>query len=140
MVNLHIVGSLFTLFSGEEDVKRYMPLLSSAMEEINARLRIDVNTADMRLYYLAAAVANLRYTQITAARDKALATYAGTIARQSDASQQLRFAENLVSTYEGLCSELLKDKKQFFFWGVGRSFDANDCGEGDGDVEEGWYQ
>lgn len=116
-MKMEMVCSLFTLFSGESDVNRFMPLLMTAMAEIRSRLRFEANTADVRLCYLTAAVANLRYTQIFGARDKALATYAGTIARQSDATQQLQFAERLVSSYEGLCADLLDDRK-FVFSGV----------------------
>lgn len=116
-MNMQMVCSLFTLFSGETNVNRFMPILMTAIAEIRAQLREDADGTEVRLCYLSAAVANLRYTQMFGARDKALATYAGTIARQSDASQQLLFAEHLVSSYRGLCADLLRDDA-FVFYGV----------------------
>lgn len=116
-MNLQMVSSLFTLFSGETEVDRFMALLMAAVSEVRAHLLPEADGSEARLCYLAAAVANLRYTQLFGARDKALATYAGTIARQSNEEHQLRFAERLVSSYRALCSDLLRDEA-FLFWGV----------------------
>ncbi len=116
-MNMEMIVSLFRLFSGEQDTELHMPLLVTAVHEVTARLRTEADTSEARLCYLAAAVANLRYTQMYGARDRALATYAGTIARQSDASQQLDFAVQLVRSYYGLCSDLLRDDA-FVFAGV----------------------
>lgn len=116
-MNMQMIGSLFTLFSGEDDVQRYMPLLMTAVHEVTGKLRSDADVTEVRLCYLAAAIANLRYTQMHGAREKALATYAGTIARQSDAEQQVCFAGRLVHSYRALCSDLLRDE-DFVFVGV----------------------
>lgn len=116
-MNLQMIGSLFTLFSGEEDLKKHLPLLMTAVHEVTAQLRTEADGAEVRLCYLAAAIANLRYTQMYGAREKALATYAGTIARQSDGEQQMRFALHLVKSYRSLCSDLLRDE-EFVFVGV----------------------
>ncbi|MBE6851525.1 MAG: hypothetical protein E7504_07345 [Ruminococcus sp.] len=116
-MNMQMIGSLFTLFSGESDIQLHMPLLMTAMHEVTAKLRSGADSGEVRLCYLAAAIANLRYTQMYGARDKALATYAGTIARQSDGEQQMRFALRLVHSYRALCSDLLRDE-DFVFVGV----------------------
>ena len=116
-MNMQMISSLFTLFSGEQDVQLHMPLLMTAVHEVKARLRSEAAASEMRLCYLAAAIANLRYTQMYGARDRALATYAGTIARQSDGEHQLRFAMQLVRSYQALCSDLLCDES-FVFVGV----------------------
>ncbi len=117
-MNMTMIGSLFTLFSGEEDHETYLPLLVTAVHEVRRKLRNDADADEVRLCYLCAAIANLRYTQMYGAREKALATYAGTIARQSDSEQQLRFAMQLVSSYRALCSDLLCDDEAFVFTGV----------------------
>lgn len=117
-MNLQMILPLFALFSGEEEAQTFMPLLVTAGEEVRRQLREGADSSDVRLCYLTAAVANLRYTQMYGARDKALATYAGTIARQSDASQQLVFAQQLVRSYRGLCADLLCDR-DFVFFGMG---------------------
>jgi hypothetical protein len=116
-MNMEMIVSLFSLFSGEQDVQLHMPLLMTAIHEVTAKLRSREDISEVRLCYLAAAIANLRYTQMYGARDKALATYAGTIARQSDGTHQLRFAMQLVRSYQGLCSDLLRDD-QFIFCAV----------------------
>lgn len=116
-MNMQMTASLFTLFAGEEDIQKFMPLLMTASQEVKAALAEGSCESDVRLCYLVAAVANLRYIQIYGAREKALATYAGTIARQSDAEQQLRFAQHLVNSYKALCADLLKEQN-FFFSGV----------------------
>lgn len=116
-MNLQMIGSLFTLFSGEEDQNKYLPLLMTAVHEVRAQLVPDADGSEVRLCYLAAAIANLRFTQMYGAREKALATYAGTIARQSDGAQQLRFAMHLVQSYRALCRDLLRDE-EFVFVGV----------------------
>ncbi len=116
-MNMQMIGSLFSLFSGEDDLHRHMPLLMTAIHEVTAKLRAEADHGEVRLCYLAAAIANLRYTQMYGAREKALATYAGTIARQSDAEHQLRFALQLVRSYHALCCDLLRDE-DFVFAGV----------------------
>lgn len=122
-MNMQMISSLFSLFSGEQDTSAYLPLLTAAVEEVRQELRGDADSTQVRLCYLAAAVANLRYTQMYGAREKALATYAGTIARQSDAAQQLRFAKQLVYSYKGLCADLLCDR-DFVFSGIRGERDA----------------
>ncbi len=117
-MNYALLCSLFVLFSGEQDVDYHAALLEAAMYEVRAQLREDADETQARLCYLCAAIANLRYTELYGARDRALVTYAGTVARQPDGEQQLRFARNLVSSYRALCSDLLCDAGSFVFTGV----------------------
>lgn len=114
-MEMQMIFSLFRLFSGEEDTEHYLPLLMSAIQEVKANLKEESDITEVRLCYLVSAIANLRYTQMHGAKEKALATYAGTIARTSNAEQQLLFAEHLVDSYRELCSDLLKERKFFFF-------------------------
>ena len=106
-MDMERVCDLFTLFSGETDTETFRPVIDAAAMEVRQILREDADETDVRLTYLAAAIANLRYTEIYGAREKALATFAGTIARQSDSAQQLLFAKQLVYSYEGLCASLV---------------------------------
>lgn len=112
-MDMQMTASLFTLFSGEKDTHEYLPLLISASYEVKSVLCDSADESDIRLCYLVAAIANLRYTQIYGAREKALATYAGTIARESDAEHQIRFAEQLVNSYRSLCHDLLVETQVF---------------------------
>ncbi|MDE5754172.1 MAG: hypothetical protein K2H89_06510 [Oscillospiraceae bacterium] len=114
-MNMQVITSLFSLFSGENDTDHFLPILTTACEEVTSILRESADTSETRLCYLVAAVANLRYTEIYGARENALATYAGTIARESDATHQLHFAQQLVKSYQGLCRDLIRDSGAFLF-------------------------
>ena len=101
------IARLFGLFAGDDTLgETYGAVLETAV--------LEVEQADARLNWLAAAVGFLRYTQITAARDRAACTFAGTVAQNTDGSQKLRFAELLVQAYENLCHALLEEKSFLF--------------------------
>ncbi len=117
-MNAEIIHSLFTLFSGEEDSHAFAPLITASIQEVQQQLRNDADETDVRLCYLVASVANVRYVQVCGARDYPFATFAGNIARVGDGSQKLAFAERLVQNYQKLCADLLKDS-DFVFFGVG---------------------
>lgn len=77
---------LFGLFAGEDVLaETYESILTMAAEEVRQQLLPGADEMDARLCYLAAAVAFLRYTEITAARDRATCTFAGTVAQNTDA-------------------------------------------------------
>ena len=116
-MDMQMIYSLFKLFSGEEDSQKYMPILTAAVQEVKASLLDEDSVQEVRLCYLAAAVANLSYTQMFGAQQKALATYAGNISKESDLTHQIRFAEQLVHSYKSLCADLLQEQN-FFFAGV----------------------
>ncbi|HAJ96622.1 MAG TPA: hypothetical protein DCO72_02650 [Ruminococcus sp.] len=117
-MRLETVHCLFTLFSGEEDSHAFAPLISSAVQEVTQQLRSDADSSDVRLCYLAAAIANVRYAQITSSKNYPLATFAGNVARASDGEQRFSFAERLVKDYQWLCGDLLKNR-DFAFLSVG---------------------
>lgn len=105
------IALLFGLFAGENVLaETYEPILDMAVQEVTQMLLPDAEETDARLSYLAAAVAFLRYTEVTAARDRAACTFAGTIAQNTDAAQKLAFAQELVQAYRGLCRSLLQDE------------------------------
>lgn len=108
-MNINSIISLFTLFSGEPEAKSYIPLINSAITEVKNRLKADVNLEDERLSFLCAAIANLRYTQILAARDRLRYTFAGTVAQMSNGAQQLDFANSLVREYWASIKDLIND-------------------------------
>ena len=122
-MDMERVAALFTLFSGETDVETYQPVIDASAREVRQMLRKDADETDVRLTYLAAAIANQHYTELCGAREKALATFAGTIARQNDASQQLYFAKQLVYSYQTLCASLVVTP-EFQFRTIGGCADA----------------
>lgn len=109
------IRSLFLLFAGEEELPdAVQPVLDEAVLEVQQALKDGADEDDARLNWLAAAVAFLRYTEITAARDQAACTFAGTIAQNTDAAQKLEFAGLLVQAYRRLCRSLLEDETFLF--------------------------
>lgn len=109
------VSLLFGLFAGPEVVpEEYAGVVEMAMQEVTDRLRDGVYAESPRLNYFAAAIANLRYAEITCARDKAAYTYAGGVAQNTNSRQKLESARTLVRAYQGLCRELLKDETFYF--------------------------
>ncbi|MDE5884812.1 MAG: hypothetical protein K2H29_07050 [Oscillospiraceae bacterium] len=111
--NLHIITSLFSFFTGEADPDQFLPLLTASIQEVRSVLLENADESDTRLCYLVASVANLRYTEIHGARENCLATYAGTISRESDSAQRMRFAQQLVRSYQTLCRDLIQNADAF---------------------------
>ncbi len=104
------IARLFGIFAGDDTIyETYKAVLETAALEVEQALKPGADAADARLNWLAAAVGFLRYTQITAARDRAACTFAGTVAQNTDGSQKLRFAALLVQAYEKLCHGLLEE-------------------------------
>ena len=105
------IRSLFLLFAGEEELPdAVQPVLDEAVLEVQQALKDGADEDDARLNWLAF----LRYTEITAARDRAACTFAGTIAQNTDAAQKLEFAGLLVQAYHRLCRSLLEDETFLF--------------------------
>ena len=110
-MNQEQIALLFGLFAGEDVLaETYAAVLEMAAQEVRQSLAEGADETDARLCYLAAAVGFLRYTEITAARDRAACTIAGTVAQNTDASQKLAFAKTLVQAYRCLCRSLLVDE------------------------------
>ncbi|MEE5991820.1 MAG: hypothetical protein V3G42_01120 [Oscillospiraceae bacterium] len=124
-MNLAMIHSLFTLFSNEEDSHAFAPLINASVIEVQRQLRDGADVSDVRLCYLVASIAYLRYTQINGAKDYPLATFAGNISRVADGSQKLSFAERLVKDYQRLCGDLLKNQDSIFFAVGGDSCEYN---------------
>ncbi len=106
---------LFQLFLGDGvSPEAYQPILDAAILEVRQLLISDADAEDARLCYLEAALAFLRYTEITAARDRVACTLAGTVAQNTDSSQKMALAKELVYAYRGLCCSLLTDDIYLF--------------------------
>lgn len=116
-MDMQMIGGLFTLFSGETDVSGYLPLLRLAAAEVRRALREDADETDVRLCYLAAAVANLRYQEIWGTREGVTAVYAGNLPAAPDGVKD-SMAQRLVAAYRAVCKELLRDET-FVFLGIG---------------------
>lgn len=117
MIDTTKCANLFCLFAMRSSVGEYQPLLDAAIAECNRMLRDGADASDVRLCYFCAALANLRYVQMMAARGTLSHTYAGTVAKSHDATVPCGFAERLVHEYQAAAADLLKDRR-FLFTGI----------------------
>ncbi|MBR4626857.1 MAG: hypothetical protein IKO47_04030 [Ruminococcus sp.] len=111
-MNIESVKSLFELFSGEE-AEEYAPFVSLAVRETERMLLPDADTSDIRLDFLAAAIANYRFCRMKASRDRTKATYAGKMLAAGEGSPVGQAAE-LLREYTQLCSDLIKPQTFVF--------------------------
>ena len=109
------VKSLFELFSGEESAN-FMPFITLAVAETENMLSPAADANDVRLGFLAAAMANYRLRQAEASRDLTTATYAGKMLKAGETSP-LSGAAALLRDYLQLCDDIIK-RKTFVFSGV----------------------
>ena len=109
-MNTALAMRLFVLFAGLSDGTEYQALLDAAAEEVSGELLPEADANDRRLSYYCAAIAHLRYVQMLAARSELSHTYAGTVAKQKDATVPCGFAERLVCQYRNAAADLLKDR------------------------------
>ena len=111
-MNIESVKTLFTLFSGEE-AEKYSPIIALAMSEVEKMLLPDIDTTDIRLDFLCAAMANHRLQQINSARDRTQVTFAGKMTAGKQESV-LAYSEKLLRDYLRLCDGLIRSKTFVF--------------------------
>lgn len=116
-MNISQITSLFILFSGETNINKYQPLIDSAIVQVSRQIRDGVSSADIRLDYLCAAIANYRYSQLTCVKNKVAYTYAGTADEKGNSQLEYDLARELMNEYYKAASELLYDD-DFVFSGV----------------------
>lgn len=110
------VKSLFKMFSGEDDVEEYGPLIELALTETEKLLLPQADRSDIRLSFLCAAMANHRLCQIRAARDRTQAAYGGSMLTDSR-ERIVAHSEKLLRDYLELCSDIISPQ-MFTFAGI----------------------
>lgn len=118
-MDIDMIKALFSMYSGEENVLPWLPLILMSVHEVEGLLKKDADKRDPRISALGAAHANVRYVQSTAARDKLSHTHAGTAAKNGNGAEKLDFACKLYSQIRDGCAELLADR-EFSFASVGK--------------------
>lgn len=113
-MNISQITSLFTLFSGEANINKYMPLIDSAVKQVSRKLKDEETAGDIRLDYLCAAIANYRYSQITCVKDRIAYTYGGTADCKGNAQMEYDLAKALMDEYYKAASDLLYDDEFIF--------------------------
>jgi hypothetical protein len=105
------------MFSGVKDVSEYQELVQSAMSDVKSMLVSESNSDDVRLNFVCGSLANWKYQQFMASRDRLTYTYAGTVSQKHDGVDQLKDAEKMFYHYLESVSDIIKDK-HFFFKGI----------------------
>ena len=109
-MNIESVKSLFELFSGEPQ-ENYLPLAELAVAEVEKMLIPDADSSDVRLNFLAAAIANYRLSQIKNSQDRTKVTCAG---KMLDPAAAKTYAAGLLRDYLQLCSPLIRPRTFIF--------------------------
>ena len=122
MILTEDVTELFSIYSGVTEPLPYMPLILSAVNEIECRLKNEEFSSDKRIVACCAALANLRYCEATAARDGLSHTYAGNVAQNHNASEKISLALALWKASESACHSLLTDE-DFTFIAAGENYE-----------------
>lgn len=112
-MNIESVKSLFLLFSGEPETAPYEPVIELAVSETERMLLPGKDCGDMRLNFLAAAIANDSVQRIKASRDRTRVTYAGKMV-SSQPSAMTEYSQRLVRDYLQLCEDIIKPRAFVF--------------------------
>ena len=113
-MNNDTINELFKLFSGVSSTTEYDKIVQSAIDEVTKMLIDSSNTTDERLNYVCGALANLRYQQFIASRDRLNYTYAGTVAQKHDGKDQLTDAYNMFYSYLATVKDIIQDDRFYF--------------------------
>lgn len=117
-MNIENVKRLFTMFSGKEADEVLMPFINLALSEVGGMLK-NPSAEDMKLDFLTAAVANLRYQQSESAKIQTESFYEGSLTVQDkNKIIALSFASRMAEDYLNLCHNLVNGST-FVFMGVG---------------------
>lgn len=108
-MTMELIRSLFRMMTQLDEIAPYDILTESAAAEVQSLLRTPEDATAIRVHFLAAAMANLYYWEIMAARQEVTVTYAGTVAQQKTAVDALQAAQRLVEYYRAACQPWLRD-------------------------------
>ena len=112
-INVMNVKSIFSLFSGELPNSEWLAVITAACREVDDMLLPDTDDTDVRLEFLAAAVANCRAQSIRLSSGKSGYEYAGSVSTSGKSTAQ-DFAATLLRDYMELCRDLIKPKNFVF--------------------------
>ncbi|MBQ7131295.1 MAG: hypothetical protein IJO29_01875 [Oscillospiraceae bacterium] len=114
MISTDNVKAAFSVLSNESNTTLYLPLILGAINEVDSKLKADCDKTQQRVINLCAALANLRYIQSTAARDKLTHSYAGKITQTRNASEKLELALSMFCGMLKNCEDILEDRNFYF--------------------------
>lgn len=109
-MDIERIKSIFSLFTGQDDYERYLPIINFATVQVKNMLNSTADIYDIRLDMLAAAVANYRYVQIVASRMENISAYNGKMLVPDSNSNAVKYAERIVRDYMDICADMLKEQ------------------------------
>ena len=112
-MNIERITPLFTLFTGQNDYDKYLPLISISITQVNNMLLENADQNDSRLDMLTASIANYRYVQLLASRMESISAYNGKMLMPEKNSGALKYAERIMNDYMNLCSDLIGQNTVF---------------------------
>lgn len=113
-MNNDTINNLFKLFSGVSDVTEYSYIIQSAINDVTQMLIDSSKSNDERLNYVCGSLANLKYQQFMASRDRLNYTYAGTVSQKHDGKDQLADAYNMFYGYLTTVKDIVFDERFYF--------------------------
>lgn len=105
-MNTETIKQIFTMLSGEP-ADGLSPLFQISAYQVGKMLRADADQTDIRVNYLCAAMANYRFQQMKASRDRTEVTYAGKML-DGGRNRALEYAERLLRDYIQLSEDILQ--------------------------------
>lgn len=116
-MDIERVKSLFTLFTGQNDYEKYLPVINISVLQVKNMLLKNADSDDSRLDILAASIANYRYVQILASRMESISAYNGKMLMSDKNSGALKYAGQLMLEYMEICSDLIGESPVFISTG-----------------------
>ncbi len=114
-MNTEKITSLFLLFSGEESAEEFEPIIDLAVRLTEKMLNSEADKSDVRVDFLAAALANYHVQQLKSAHDRTTAAFTGKMLTNGENS--VGYAQKLLRDHMQLCSDIIKPKS-FIFAGI----------------------
>lgn len=114
LLNTQTINELFELFSGVDDATEYAYIVESAINDVTQMLISSSESTDDRLNYVCGSLANLKYQQFMASRDRLNYTYAGTVSQKHDGKDQLADAYSMFYSYLATVKDIIKDDNFYF--------------------------
>lgn len=120
-MNITEVMPIFKLFSGVQNIVDYMDLMMNSIDMVYGMLKEDADLTNSHLPYLAASIANYRYTQTlryytgssTETSSSTQYTPAGTVISQKitekDIKERYNHSKSLMMSYLEAVAPLLRD-------------------------------
>ena len=111
-MNTEKITSLFLLFSGEESAEEFEPIIDLAVRLTEKMLNSEADKSDLRVDFLAAALANYHVQQLKSAHDRTTAAFTGKMLTNGENS-----ASGMLKSFCAIicsCAAILSSQKALY--------------------------